>query len=98
MMHDLSHLPKGWRRLAQEFLDRVTREFRGAVVTEISAKAGWLSVDIDKNSVRPQDYWRASKTCESVGSASWHVCVECGSHHAEPRPGHVMPICTPCLT
>ncbi len=94
----IHHLPKGWRPLAQEFIEKAKREFPGIVITDISAKAGWLSVDIDKNTVRIQDYWRATKLCESVGSASWHVCVECGSHHAAQRPGHVLPICESCLS
>lgn len=98
MTTSLDHLPKGWQPLAQEFVEKAQREFRGIVITDISAKAGWLSVDFDRNTVRMQEYWRATKMCEAVGSASWHVCVECGSHHAAQRPGHVLPICEPCLS
>ena len=47
--------------------------------------------------MRVPDYWRATKLCEAVGSTSWHVCVECGSHYGAQRPGHVMPICDDCL-
>lgn len=98
MTTTLNHLPKGWQPLAQEFVERAQHEFPGIVITEISAMAGWLSVDFDKHSVRVQGYWRATKMCEGVSSISWSVCVECGSHHAAQRPGHVLPICESCLS
>lgn len=97
MTPTLDHLPKGWRPLAEEFLRKAQREFGGIVFTDISAKRGWLSVDFDTNTVRVQDYWRATKMCEGVSSTSWNVCVDCGSHHAAQRPGHIMPICESCL-
>ncbi len=95
MIHDL---PKGWQPLAKEFLRRAEREIRGIVITDISARRGWLSVDFDRDTVLIQDFWRATKLCEGVSSISWNVCVECGSHHAAQRPGHVLPICESCLS
>lgn len=97
MTPTIDHLPKGWRPMAEEFLRKANREFGGIVFTDISAKRGWLSVDFDKHSVSVQNYWRATKLCEGISSTSWNVCVECGSHHAAQRPGHVMPICESCL-
>ncbi|PZU78981.1 MAG: hypothetical protein DI546_01290 [Rhizobium sp.] len=93
----IDHLPVGWRPMAEELLRKAEREFPGIDITDISAKRGWLSVDFDRNTVRVPDYWRATKLCEAVGSTSWHVCVECGSHYGAQRPGHVMPICDDCL-
>jgi hypothetical protein len=98
MTTTIDHLPKGWQPLALEFVEKIEREFRGIVITDISAKSGWLSVDIDNKTVRMQDFWAATKFCEGVSSISWHVCVECGSHRAEQRPDHILPICDVCLS
>lgn len=94
---DLNLLPKGWRRFACEMIARAEREFRGIVFTEIQANpGGWLSVDIDMNSINIQSNWRAQKLAQGYSSMSFHICAECGSHHGNPHPGHVFPVCEDC--
>lgn len=98
MTPTLDHLPKGWQPLAEEFLRKAERDIRGITITELSVQRGWLSVDYDRNSVSIKNNWHASKLCEGVSSISWHVCVECGSHHGEQRAGHILPICESCIS
>jgi hypothetical protein len=97
MTVDLNRLPKGWRAMAQELLDKAEREFRGIVFTDISANpGGWLSIDFDKHSVALEHNWRALKMAEGYSSMSWNVCSECGSHRAEQHTGYVFAICEEC--
>lgn len=97
MTIDLDLLPKGWRMMAQELLDKAQRQFPGIVFTNISAnRGGWLSVDFEKNSVGIEQNWRALKMAEGYSSMSWNVCSECGSHHAQVHPGRVFAICDEC--
>lgn len=97
MTIDLDHLPNGWRAFASEIIARAEREFPGIVFTEIRANpGGWLSVAIDINSVNVESNWRAQKLAEGYSSMSFHICTECGSHRANPDPGHVFPVCDDC--
>ncbi|MBY5482617.1 hypothetical protein HFO84_35695 [Rhizobium leguminosarum] len=97
MTNDLNLLPQGWRKMAQELLDKAQREFRGIEFTNISANpGGWLSIEFDKHSVGVEQNWRALKMAEGYSSMSWHVCSECGSHRGETHPGHVFAICEEC--
>lgn len=90
-------IPTGWQPLVDEMKQRAEREFGGLVFTDISANpGGWLSVDIDKNSVSIDHHRRALKLAEGYSTMSWNICVECGSHGAETRPGHVFPTCDDC--
>ena len=97
MTCDIRHLPKGWQPMARELLEKAEREFPGIVFEDISAKAGWLSVDFDKHSVPVGGFARALKLCQGYSTVSWNVCVECGSHHGYQRAGHILPICDGCL-
>ena len=96
---DLNLLPKGWRNLAQEFVDRARHQFPSIVITDVSANpGGWLSIDFDKHSVPSVEAnWRMSKLCEGASSMSWNVCSECGSHRAETWPGRAFAVCDECL-
>ncbi|NKJ77731.1 hypothetical protein [Rhizobium leguminosarum] len=97
MTIDLDHLPKGWRAMAQELLEKARKQFGGIVFTNISANpGGWLTVDFDKHSVGVEQNWRALKFCEGYSSMSWHICSECGSHRAQVHPGRVFAICDEC--
>lgn len=96
MTFALNRLPPGWRKLADDLIAKGERQFRGIRFLDISAKAGWLSIDLDRDSVSVAQHWHALKFCEGYASMSWHICSECGGQNATLHCSHTLPLCGEC--
>ena len=96
MTFDLDRLPPGWRKLAADLIAKGKAQFGAIRFLDISAKAGWLSIDLDRDSVSVEQHWRALKFCEGYASISWHICSECGGQNATLHSGHTLPLCDEC--